>query len=134
TVLRRDAENGSLTAIQTLPTIPEGVATDGVSTAEIFVHPTGRWLYVSNRGRDTIAVYAIGADGKLTWLEETPTPAEPRGFGLSPDGKWLVVGGQRANRVAAFRIDPGSGKLTRSGQDIEVGSPTCVIFAGNPIG
>lgn len=129
TAFRRDAATGALTPIQTVPTLPEGAPTAGVSTAEIFVHPTGRWLYVSNRGHDTIAVFSIGADGRLTWMEETPTPTEPRGFGLSPDGGWLVVGGQKNNQVAAFRIHPESGKLTSSGHAVAVGAPVCVVFA-----
>lgn len=129
TAFKREPSTGALTAIQTIPTLPEGTATEGVSTAEIWVHPTGRWLYVSNRGRDTITVFGIGAGGRLTWTAETPTPKEPRGFGLSPDGRWLVVGGQKNNQVGAFRIDSQSGKLTPSGHAVEVGAPVCVVFA-----
>ncbi|MBW3636838.1 MAG: lactonase family protein [Armatimonadetes bacterium] len=132
TAFKRDPATGALTAMQTIPTLPDGAPTEGVSTAEIWVHPTGRWLYVSNRGRDTITTFDINAQGRLTWTEETSTPRVPRGFGLSPDGRWLVVGGQKDNRVAAFRIDQKTGKLTPSGQPVEVGAPVCVVFAAPP--
>lgn len=129
TAFTRDKTTGALTAFQTIPTLPDGAATEGVSTAEIWVHPTGRWLYVSNRGRDTITLFSIDTQGRLAWMDETPTPKEPRGFGLSPDGQWLVVGGQKNNQVAAFRIDAQNGKLTPSGRPVEVGAPVCVVFA-----
>jgi 6-phosphogluconolactonase len=129
TVFGRDAATGALTAIETVPTLPKGADREGNLTAEMFIHPTGNWLYVSNRGHDTIAVYAIGADGTLTVLEYCPTPREPRGFGISPDGQWLVVGGQKDDTVAALRIDPATGKLKATGQTVEVGAPVCVLFA-----
>ncbi len=129
TAFKIDPATGALTEIQTIPTVPQDAPRAGVSTAEIFAHPSGKWLYVSNRGRDTITVYAITQDGKLSLVEETPTPQEPRGFAISADGKWLVVGGQKDNRVQAFRIDAATGKLKASGQPVEVGSPVCVLFA-----
>ena len=129
TAFARDAASGALTELQNVPTLPEGASKEGASTAEIFAHPTGKWLYVSNRGHDTIAVYAIGTDGNLTWLENAPTPQVPRGFAISPDGKWLVVGGQKDNKVAVLKIDPATGKLTPTGQTVEVGAPVCVLFA-----
>lgn len=129
TAFKRDAASGALTAMQTVPTLPQGAATEGASTAEMFVHPTGRWLYVSNRGHDTITVYTIGADGKLTPIEHAATLAVPRGFGISADGRWLVVGGQQDNKVAVLRIDPATGKLSATGQTAEVGAPVCVLFA-----
>lgn len=129
TAFKHDAATGALTEIQTVPTIPEGDSRQGVSTAEIFCHPTGKWLYVSNRGHDTIAVFAIGADGKLTLVEHEKVPAVPRGFGISPDGKWLICGGQKADQIAVFKIDAESGKLEANGQTAEVGAPVCVVFA-----
>jgi 6-phosphogluconolactonase len=130
TTFSRDAESGALTALQTLPTLPAGANATGVSTAEIFVHPTGKWLYVSNRGHDTIATYAIGADGKLTWIEAAPSLVKvPRGFGIDPSGKWLIAAGQDDDRIAVLKIDAETGKLTATDQGAEVGSPVCVLFA-----
>ncbi len=131
TAFAHDAASGALTEIQTVPTLPEGSTQDGASTAEMFIHPTGRWLYVSNRGHDTIAVYEIGGDGKLTPVEHAPTPREPRGFHISPDGRWLVVGGQKDDTVAVFRMDATTGKLRATGQTVEVAAPVCVLFAAS---
>lgn len=130
TAFSRDPATGALNALHTLPTVPEGTERKGVSTAEIFTHPTGKWLYVSNRGHDTIAVYAIGADGKLTWIENAPAQVKvPRGFAIDPAGKWLITAGQNDNRIAVLKIDPPTGKLSATDQSAEVGSPVCVLFA-----
>lgn len=131
TAFRRDAASGALSEIQTVPTLPQNSSHDGASTAEMFMHPAGRWLYVSNRGHDTIVVYEIGGDGKLTLLEHVPTPAEPRGFHISADGRWLVVGGQKDDTVAVFRIDAITGKLRATGQTVKVAAPVCVLFAAS---
>jgi 6-phosphogluconolactonase len=70
-----------------------------------------------------------GTDGKLTLVEHVSTPKEPRGFAISPDGKWLVVSGQKDNTVAVLQIDAATGKLKATGQTVEVGAPVCVLFA-----
>jgi 6-phosphogluconolactonase len=130
TAFARDPKTGALTELQTLSTLPEGAEREGASTAEIFVHPTGKWLYVSNRGHDTIAVYAIGADGKLTWIEAAPAQVKvPRGFAIDPSGRWLVTAGQNDSRIAVLNIDQATGKLTATDQSAEVGMPVCVLFA-----
>ena len=129
TAFARDAATGALTALQTLPTIPEGADRKGVSTAEIFCHPTGKWLYVSNRGHDSIAVFSIAADGKLTPVEVAPALVKvPRGFGIDPTGQWLVTAGQNDDKIAVLKIDTATGKLTPTGQSAEVGSPVCILF------
>ena len=129
TVFELDPETGSLAAIQTVPTLPAGAATNGVTSAEIFCHPSGKWLYVSHRGADSLAVFAIGADGKLTWRQNVPAGVKvPRGFGLDPAGQWLIVAGQNDNRIAVFKIDPATGKLSATDQTATVGSPVCVVF------
>lgn len=130
TAFARDTATGALAELHTLPTLPAGTPTQGVSTAEIFCHPTGKWLYVSNRGHDTIAVYAIGADGRLNWIENAPAGVKvPRGFGIDPSGKWLIAGGQNDHRIAVLKIDVATGKLTATDQSAEVGAPVCVLFA-----
>lgn len=129
TAFKRSQTTGALTEIQTIPTVPDETPTEGASTAEIFIHPNGQWLYVSNRGPDTITTFAIATDGTLTTVAYTPTPKEPRGFGLSPDGKWLVAGGQNDDTVAVFAVDPATGVLQTTGQTMQVGKPVCVLFA-----
>ncbi len=130
TAFARDPATGALTPLQTLPTLPEGADRKDVSTAEIFIHPTAKWLYVSNRVHDSLAVYSIGADGKLTWIEAAPAQVKvPRGFAINPSGRWLIVGGQEDDRVAVLKIDQATGKLTATDQSAEVGSPVCVLFA-----
>jgi 6-phosphogluconolactonase len=129
TTFARDTVKGTLTALDTVSTLPPGTPTEGFSTAEIFCHPTGKWLYVSNRTHDTIAVFAIGADGKPTFLEAAPAQVKiPRGFGIDPSGKWLIAGGQNDHRLAVHAIDQQTGRLTFTGQTAEVGAPVCVLF------
>jgi len=129
TAFRLDAKTGLLTAIQTCPTLPTGVPTNGVTTAEIFCHPSGKWLYVSNRGADSIAVFAIGADGQLTWQQNAPAEVKvPRGFGVEATGHWLIAAGQNDNRIAVFKIDEVTGKLSATDQTASVESPVCVVF------
>lgn len=131
TAFRYDSVRGRLDEIQTVSTLPDGVAVEpGYSTAEVFVHPAGRFLYGSNRGHDTIAVFSIDPEeGVLSLVENAPAGTEvPRGFGIDPTGQFLIVGGQRSDTVAVLRIDRASGKLTPTGQTISVGSPVCVEF------
>ena len=120
--------NGGLKEIQSLPTLPAGADKKGVSTAEIFVRPDGKTLYVSNRGHDSIAVYTIAQDGKLTLLQHMlGTPATPRGFGLSADGRWLVCAGQKSGTLNAYRIGR-DGKLTDTKQAVEAAAAAAVVF------
>lgn len=133
TTFARDPETGLLTALNTVPTSEKLTGpVSGVTTSEILCHPSGKWLYVSSRGDDIIAVYAIGEDGKLTLLENAPAGVEvPRGMGLDPTGQWLVVAGQKDNRLTVLKIDPATGKLSPTGQSVETPSPICVVF-GQP--
>lgn len=130
TAFSRDPETGALKEIQTVSTLPPGTEIKGYSTAETFVHPTGKWLYVSNRTHDTIAIFAIADDGKLTLIENAPAGVKvPRGFALDASGKWLIAGGQDDNKIAVHKIDPATGKLTLTSETAEVGAPVCVLFA-----
>jgi 6-phosphogluconolactonase len=129
TVFERHPATGELTPVQTVPTVPLAAPTEGVTTAEIICHPTGKWLYVSNRGRGTIAVFAIGAAGKLTSLQDASVPVKvPRGFAIDPTGQWLVVGGQSDNKIGVMKIDIATGLLSATDQIAKVGAPVCVIF------
>ncbi len=131
TVFAHDAARGTLSALQTTSTLPEGYTqTAKDSTAEIFCHPNGRFLYVSNRGHDTIAVFAIGDDGKVTPVQHAAANVkEPRGFALSPDGAWLIAAGQNSDSLASHKVDPATGKLTPAAQIAGIGAPVCVVFA-----
>jgi len=120
--------NGGLKQLQSLPTLPAGAETKGASTAEIFVRPDGKTLYVSNRGHDSIAVYSIGQDGKLALLQHVlGTPATPRGFGLSADGRWLVCAGQKSGTLNAYKISR-DGKLVDTKQAVEAPAAAAVVF------
>jgi 6-phosphogluconolactonase len=130
TAFAHDAEKGTLTPLQTLSTLPADYPEAAKnSTAEIFCHPSGKFVYVSNRGHNSFAVFAIGADGKLTPVEYADAGVKiPRGFGISPDGKWLIAAGQNSNDLALHQIDPATGKLTFKKIIGEVGSPVNVEF------
>lgn len=131
TVFQYDRQEGRLTEVQTLSTLPEGVRVEsGYSTAEVFLHPNGKFLYGSNRGHGTLAVFAVNnQDGTLRLTGNVPTLARtPRGFGIDPTGRFLIVGGQRSDTATVFRIDADTGALEPTGQSVEVGSPVCVEF------
>jgi 6-phosphogluconolactonase len=131
TAFRRDSERGSLTELQTVSTLPPGQSVAaGFSTADVQVHPSGRFLYGSNRGHDSIVVFAIDQNsGRLTYVENRPTQGStPRGFGIDPSGSYLLAANQRSDSVVVFRIDKETGRLTPTGHTIEVGAPVCVKF------
>jgi len=130
TVFGRDAKSGALLQLQTLSTLPSGQAVErGFSTAEIVVHPSGRFVYGSNRGHDSIVVYAVDGTGKLTYLENVPTGGKtPRGFGITPGGEYLLAANQNSDSVVVFKIDVKTGRLTAAGSTVTVGSPVDVKF------
>jgi 6-phosphogluconolactonase len=121
---------GVLTELQTVSTLPEGYDGSRNTGAEIQVHPNGRFVYSSNRGHDSIAVFAVNpAKGTLTPVEQASTQGkEPRGFGIDPTGSYLFAANQNTNNIAVLRIDQQTGKLTPTGEVLEVGRPVCVKF------
>ena len=122
-----DQQAGTLTIAGSVPTRPEGVT--GGSTAEIAVHPSGRFVYGSNRGHDSIAVFSVGADGALTPVEHELTRGQtPRNFAIDPTGRWLIAANQRSNTLAVFSIDQTTGALSPVGPLTSVGSPVSIIF------
>jgi 6-phosphogluconolactonase len=122
-----DQKSGTLTASGSVPTRPEGVTTG--STAEIAVHPGGRFVYGSNRGHDSIAVFSVGIDGELTFVEHESTRGQtPRNFALDPSGRWLIAANQRSGTLAVFSIDQTSGALSPVGPLATVGSPVSILF------
>jgi 6-phosphogluconolactonase len=129
TVFRRDKSTGSLIPIQAIPLVPGAGPAKGITTAEIRCHPSGKWVYVSSRGDDIIAVFAIGADGELSFVEDVPCMVkEPRGMEIDPSGRWLLSAGQNNNQVAVLAIAQDTGKLTPAGQPAKVPAPVDVLF------
>jgi 6-phosphogluconolactonase len=124
-----DASRGSLTPLQTISTLPQDF-TGNNSGAELEMHPSGKFLYGSNRGHNSIAVFAVDArKGTLTPVEQASTQGKvPRGFGIDPTGSYLFAGNQNSDNVVVFRIDSKTGRLTPAGQTFEVGAPVNVIF------
>jgi 6-phosphogluconolactonase len=131
TGFQRDLKTGALTTIETLSTLPPGETFKGsYSTAELIFHPSGKFLYGSNRGHDTIAVYSVDKkSGRLTYAENASTQGKtPRSFGIDPTGRWFLAANQSSDSVVVFRIDPKSGRLTSTGNSISVGQPVSVVF------
>jgi 6-phosphogluconolactonase len=128
--LSYDAANGTLRQIATVSTLPEGFKGDN-TTAEIRVHPDGKFLYSSNRGHDSIAIFAIDpATGMPRFLEAVPTGGKkPRNFEIAPGGSYLVAANQNSNNIVIFKIDRQTGHLTPTGQVLEAPSPACIKFA-----
>lgn len=110
TAYQLDPTHGTLTPIQTLSTLPADF-TGNNSCAKIQIDRAGRFLYVSNRGHDSIAGFALDADGLLTALGQQPTEPTPRAFTLDPTGNFLYASGQSSGTLAAYRIDQQSGRL-----------------------
>lgn len=127
-----DATAGTLTVVETLSTVPADVVDrTGFSTAEIAVHPGGKFLYASNRGHHSIARYTIDASTRrLTFQGVEPIRGKtPRSFAIDPTGRYLLAAGQDSNTVTVFAIDAATGVLRFTGTSIEVPAPVCVAFA-----
>jgi 6-phosphogluconolactonase len=128
TVFAYDASKGVMKSIQTISTLPEGF-TETNNTAETEVHPSGRFLYVSNRGHDSIAVFSIGGDGKLTFVEHVSTQGKtPRNFVIDPTGTYLLAANQNTDNIVQFRIDQKTGRLTPTGTVLTVDAPVSMLF------
>jgi 6-phosphogluconolactonase len=122
-----DGERGSLTTLGNVSTLP--APHRGNSTAEIRVHPNGRFVYGSNRGHDSIAVYRVSDAGTLTLVEHEKTRGKtPRNFTIDPSGQWLIAANQESASLAVFRIDSKTGALAPNGPLVKVGSPVSVVF------
>jgi 6-phosphogluconolactonase len=125
------ADAGVLSPVASVTTLPSRPADAPASyTAEVQVHPSGRFVYGSNRGHDSIAVFGLdGSTGKLTAVEHEATRGKwPRNFGIDPSGRWLIVANQHTDSLAVFRIDQKTGALDPVGDPVTVGTPVCVKF------
>lgn len=126
-----DTAAGMLRELQTIATLPDEVTKrSGFTTAEIACHPSGRFLYASNRGHDSIAMYAIDErTGRLSFMGVEPIRGQtPRSFAIAPTGRFLLAAGQGSGTVTVFAIDTETGRLSFTGQSIRVPAPVCVLF------
>ena len=131
TAFAYNAAGGKLRPLQTISTLPKGFKGQN-DDAEVQVHPSGKFLYASNRGHDSIAVFAVDpTKGTLTLVEDVPTRGKtPRSFEIDPTGSLLFAANQKSDNIVVFRIDAGTGRLTPTGKVLEVGAPVCVKFVG----
>jgi 6-phosphogluconolactonase len=128
-----DADKGTLTEIQTISTLPADFK--GISyAAEVQVHPSGRFVYGSNRGHDSIAIFAVdAATGKLTATGHQSTLGKnPRNFSLDPTGAFLLAENQGSDTIIVFRIDPTSGGLKQVGEPVRIPMPVCIRMIPKP--
>jgi 6-phosphogluconolactonase len=122
--------NHKMTEIQTVSTLPQ--PTPGNSTAEAFIHPNGRFVYGSNRGHNSIAVFATDAQGHLNLIQNASVEGKtPRSFALDPSGHFLIAANQDSNNITFFKIDPATGKLTYTGKSLQAFKPVCLVFLPN---
>jgi 6-phosphogluconolactonase len=136
TALSLDASSGTLTAIETASTLTGSTIDAGATTgAEVWVHPTGNWVLASNRGDDSLAVFAVDpSSGKMTFHGRTKSGgATPRSFAIGPSGAFVAAANEGGNNVVPFAFDSATGALSPgSGNDLGVASPSFVGFARLP--
>jgi 6-phosphogluconolactonase len=130
TAFQYDPATGSLKAFQTIDSLPKELREVQSTGAEIYIHPSGRFLYASNRGHDSITVFTIDRDnGRLSFIEREPIRgSHPRSFNIDPTGKWLLAAGRDSNTIAVFKIDPNTGGLIYAGHTVNSPSPICIEF------
>lgn len=126
---RYDPDMGTLRDIDVIATLPKDFTGES-TTAHVVVHPTGRWVYGSNRGHDSLAVYAVNpASGALRLVGFQPTLGKtPRNFACDPSGKYIVAANQDSNTVVVFKVDLKTGMPVPTGHQTEVPQPVCVRF------
>jgi len=131
TTYRWDGERGELQPLQILPSLPDSF-TGNNTGSEIAVAPSGAFVYASNRGHDSIAIFAIErASGRLTPIGWEATQGEkPRFFALAPSGRQLYAANEASDTIVAFAVDTTTGKLAPTGEPVESASPSCIVFSG----
>jgi 6-phosphogluconolactonase len=133
TAFRYAPKTGKLTAVDTISTLPDAKPVPGNSTAEVRVHPNGKFVYGSNRGHDSIAVFAVGKGGKLSAVQHVPVGGKtPRNFNFDPSGRFLFAGHQSSDSFSVFAVDGKTGQLSATGKTFKVGSPVCFRFVPVP--
>ena len=128
TAFSRDPNRGTLQELQTLTTLPKDFKGQN-SSADVHVSLDGRFVYCSNRGHDSIAIFAIDTHGKLITIgHESTRGMTPRNFAIDPSGMFLLVANQKSDNIVAFRRDQKTGRLNSTGQVVDVPSPVCLKF------
>lgn len=132
TVFDYDAEAGTMTAKETVLTVPKDELEKEKfkSCSEIRVHPSGQFVYAANRGDDTVTAFKVDqSTGRLTLIErENVRGATPRNVNLSPDGHWLIAAGQDSSTLAVFEVNQETGELTYNRSNVNTPAPICVLF------
>lgn len=120
-------KQGVITELATYPTVPAGLK--GNTSSAIHLHPNGKFVYVSNRGHNSISSFKILADGKLEKVDEiTKSISIPRDFNIDPTGKYMVVANQNADNLVVYDVDDRTGKLTFRSESVSIKAPICVTF------
>jgi len=128
TTLERDPETGALSPVETVPSLPEGFTGENLP-ADVHVHPSGEWVYASNRGHDSIAIFEVDDDGCARPVgHESTRGAWPRDFALNPHGRYLYAENQNDGTVVVFGIDGETGALAATGDVVDVPRPGCLVF------
>ena len=129
TVLRRDPDTEILVVEQTLSTLPDEFTGES-HCADVHVHPSGRFLYGSNRGHDSLALFTVnGHSGELTFAGTYSTQGrKPRNFAIDPSGQYLLAANMDTDTIVVFKIDESSGRLNPTGETLDVPSPVCLLF------
>jgi 6-phosphogluconolactonase len=130
TVFEYDAVAGTLSAIETVDSLPDELRDRPSTAAEICIHPSGEFLYASSRGHDSVSAFRIDpTSGRLALIEREPIRgAHPRSVNLDPSGNWLLAAGRDSNTIAVFGVDQKTGGLAFSGNIVNSPAPICVEF------
>jgi 6-phosphogluconolactonase len=128
-VFSRNTTTGTLALLDTESNVWPGDPITGVTSAEVVLHPSGKWLYVSNRGHDTISVFVINPQGGIKLVQSVPSPVKtPCSIAVDPTGHWMIAAGQGNNMISELGIDPATGHLSLTDASAMVSSPVCVVF------
>lgn len=127
--LNYDPESGALEVIETISTLPDDFEDDSYC-ADVHVHPTGRWVYGSNRGHDSIVIFEVDEKtGRLNVVDHESTRGHwPRNFAINSSGRYLHVENRRDDLIVSFEIDDETGLLSLTGQELELSEPICMEF------
>jgi 6-phosphogluconolactonase len=134
-VITMDVKGGKYEVVQTVSTLPKGEkVVPAFSTAEVRIHPSGKFVYVSNRGYNTVAAFSFDKEKlKLTPVGQIKGDIKtPRNFNISPDGKWMLIASQDGGKVGVYAIDETTGLAKETDSSVKVGSPVCVKFVAKP--
>jgi 6-phosphogluconolactonase len=134
-VVKLDVKGGKFEVVQTVSTLPEGEkVVPAFSTAEVRLHPSGKFVYVSNRGYNTVAAFSYDKEKmKLTQVGQIKGDIKtPRNFNISPDGKWMLIASQDGGKVGVYAIDDKTGMAKETDVSVKVGGPVCVKFLAKP--